>query len=193
MSDREQPTGAIQAYTPGKEPVSQLPVPGVRFIRFHTGLSRQLAEVMHTSEATIDQRRALGNRASVALLDDDTIVGYGWVSYDAIRIYELNVEIPIPRGHAYIWDCATVEQYRGRGIFPGLLRFMLEELRLQGIAQVWAGVAPGNTASLKSFARAGFRLVAHTTITDSQFEVWPTSAATSDEVTALRALGNAAR
>ncbi|MDB5075479.1 MAG: hypothetical protein JWO42_1658 [Chloroflexi bacterium] len=188
MSDSGQPPGAIQAYTLGNEPVPQLPVPGVRFIRFHTRLRRQLAEVMHITEAEIDRRYALGNRAYVALLDDDTIVGYGWVSYDCIRIYELGLEIPLPPGHAYIWDCATVDRYRGRGIFPGLLRFMLEDLRQQGITHVWAGVAPGNTASLRSFARAGFRLVAETTITDSQFEARPTAAATQEEAAALRAL-----
>jgi ribosomal protein S18 acetylase RimI-like enzyme len=192
MSGRDQSTlGAIQAYTLGIEPVAPLHVAGVRFIQLHPGLIDQLAEAMQVSVAELYQRRALGNRAALALLDDDTIAGYGWVSYDSIRIIELDLELAIPRGHAYIWDCATIPQYRGRGIFPGLLRFMLEELRLRGVTQVWAAVAPGNDASLRSFTRAGFRLVAHSNFGPRHFEAYPTDVATPNEAAVLHALTTA--
>jgi ribosomal protein S18 acetylase RimI-like enzyme len=182
LDDHRQPEGgSIVAFSLGREPIAPLTVPGLRFVRFSAGFAGRLAEAMAVHEQFIHERRALGNRASLALLDSDEIAAYGWVSYDAIRIHELEITIPIPRGHAYIWDCTTMEPFRGRGIFPGLLRFMLEDLRLQGQVQAWAAVEPGNVASLRAFERAGFRLVARTEADMRRFEAVPTELATPGE------------
>ena len=163
-------------------------VKGVRFVRYHAGLASALAEAMRVPVESIHARHAAAVQASLALLEDDRVAGYGWVSHDMIRIYELRLAIPIPRGHAYIWDCATLPAYRNRGIFAGLLRFMLEDLRLQGDTQAWGAVAPGNEPSLRAFSRAGFRLVARAHLGSGQLEAVPTAEATSEEVAFLGSL-----
>jgi ribosomal protein S18 acetylase RimI-like enzyme len=105
-----------------------------------------------------------------------------------IRIYELHLAVPIPHGHAYIWDCATLPPYRNRGIFAGLLRFMLEDLRLQGDLQAWGAVAPGNEPSLRAFSRAGFRLVAHMHLGPGSIVATPTTDASAAEAALLSTL-----
>jgi ribosomal protein S18 acetylase RimI-like enzyme len=188
VSEGQQPRGTIYAFTPGSDLAPEVVVPDVRFIRFSAPFSSRLADAMAVRDDEIHTRRAMGNTASLALTTNDAIAAFGWVSFDAIRIYELRLEVPIPRGHAYIWDCATLPAYRGRHIFPGLLQFMAEDMRRQGVIQIWAGVAPGNVASIRSFARAGFRLVAKSSLSPGHFDVFPTAAATPDEVATLRAL-----
>jgi len=167
-------------------------VKGVRFVRYHAALAQALAGAMRVPVETVHTRHAEAMQASLALLDDDRVAGYGWVSHDMIRIYELHLTLPIPRGHAYIWDCATLPGYRNQGIFAALLRFVLEDLRLQGDTQAWAAVAPGNEPSLRAFSRAGFRLVARAHLSLGHLEAVPTAEATAEEVAflgGLRAVG----
>jgi GNAT superfamily N-acetyltransferase len=182
------PPGTIHAFTPGTDVSPEVLVSGIRYVRFSVPFSSRLAEAMAMPEDEIHARRALGNTASLALTADHLIASFGWLSYDAIRIKELRIEAPIQRGHAYIWDCATLPAYRGRGIFPGLLHFMVEDLRRQGVMQIWAAVAPGNHASLRAFTRAGFRLVAESIVTPERLEAFPTAEATAEEAASLRAL-----
>lgn len=159
--------GTFHAYALGAEKVSPLPVPGIRFIYLDAARQRALAAAMHVADAEVSARLDEGGKAALALTEQGEIAGYGWIRYDAIQIDDLRFRLPLPPNHAYIWDCLTVPEHRGRGIFPGLLRFMLEQLRREGITEVWAGVEPGNEPSLRAFARAGFRLVAEIDIEDA--------------------------
>jgi GNAT superfamily N-acetyltransferase len=190
MADRpgQGASGSIEAYDLRGGPIEPFDAAGVRFVRYHAALAQSLADAMHVPVDNVFERRAMAADASLALLEDDSIAGYGWVSHDTIRIYELKLAVPIPRGHAYIWDCATLPPYRGRGIFSGLLRFLLEDLRLQGDIQAWGAVAPGNEPSLHAFSRAGFRLAGRAGLGVGLFEVTPTAEATPDEVALIRSL-----
>ncbi len=188
-----QTPGTAYAYTPTDEPVAPLAPEGISFAALSPDRAGDLARAMGTEVAEIHRREARGARASLALLDEGGVVGYGWVSYDAVRIYELGVYVPLLKGHAYIWDCATLPQYRGRGIFAGLLRFMMERLRLEGRRQVWGGVAPGNLPSQRAFARAGFRLVAETRIINGTVAIRMLPAASPSEAAALRRIDGRVR
>jgi GNAT superfamily N-acetyltransferase len=180
--------GAVEAFTLGLDPEVPLVVSGIHFAPLAPGQEDHLAVVMGQDRTEVWRRLRRGGIAVVALTFTGAIAGYGWLSFDAIRIYELQLETPIPPGHGYIWDCLTLPEYRGRHIFPGLLRFMLGLLRQRGIVQAWGLVAPGNTASLHSFATAGFRLVAHTAISSGRVVLEPTSLATPSEVMVMRDL-----
>ncbi len=65
-----------------------------------------------------------------------------------------------PPGDAYIWDCATLPDYRGRGIYPALLLYILDELRADGLHRAWIGADTGSVASQKGIIRAGFQPIA---------------------------------
>ncbi|HWE62463.1 MAG TPA: GNAT family N-acetyltransferase [Chloroflexota bacterium] len=153
--------GTLQAYALGDAVVPPLPVPGIRFALLEPAQRQALAAAMHEPDSVVQARLREGGRAALALTAEGRIAGYGWIRYGAIQIDDLHYRLPLPQDHAYIWDCLTIPELRGRGIFPGLLRFMLEALRQEGMRYAWAGVAPGNVASLHAFARAGFHAVAH--------------------------------
>jgi len=65
-------------------------------------------------------------------------------------------------------DCAeinyvlTLPQYRGHGISTAAFSYSIQSLKEQGISNVFAVVHEENTASLKSFLKAGFRDVGST-------------------------------
>jgi ribosomal protein S18 acetylase RimI-like enzyme len=180
--------GAVEAFTLGLDPLLPLIVPGIHFAPLASNQEDHLARVMGHDRGEVQRRLRRGGIAVLALTPAGLIAGYGWLSFDAIRIYELHLETPIPPGHGYIWDCLTLPEYRGRHIFPGLLRFMLGLLRQRGIVQAWGLVAPGNTASLHSFDTAGFRLVAHTAVSGGRVLLEPTGLATPSEVMVMRDL-----
>jgi GNAT superfamily N-acetyltransferase len=187
VEDIQIPAASVEAFDLRQGAVDPFVVEGVQFVRYHEELAHALAKVMDVAVETVYDRDAGGVQASVALVDG-RVAGYGWVSHDMIRIHELRLAVPILPGHAYIWDCATMPEYRNRGIFSGLLRFILEDVRLQGDVQAWGIVAPGNQPSLHAFARAGFRLVARTRMWLGHVESEPTAEATAEEAAFLRAL-----
>lgn len=50
----------------------------------------------------------------------------------------------------------TLPQFRGRGISSAAFNFSMQELKKQGIKNVFAVIHDENVASIKSFVRAGF-------------------------------------
>lgn len=177
--------GAIQAYTIGEDPVRPLPVAGIEFAACTPTWQAPLATAMQEPSSTVRVRLEEGNRAMLALTTDGRIAGYGWIRHGAIRIDDLPFRQPLPPDHAYIWDCLTTPAQRGRGIFPGLLRFMLATLQREGFHQAWAGVAPGNEPSMRAFARAGFRVVAQIGVMRGQVRLRTLPAARADEAAIL--------
>jgi ribosomal protein S18 acetylase RimI-like enzyme len=158
----------------------------MHFAGLTRGQEENLARVMGIALAEVRRRLTEAGSAALALAGEE-IVGYGWVQYGMVRIPDLRLEVALPKDHAYIWDCLTLPTYRGRGIFPGLLRYILKDLHEHGFRQAWAAIAPGNAASRRAFAKAGFRLVAYTYGGIGAFTARPTSAATPEEASLLRA------
>ncbi len=87
------------------------------------------------------------------------IATYGWIAFDKEPLGGSGWAFLPQPGEAYFYDFATLPQYRGRGYYPILLRFILEELAKQQVKRGWIGTAPGNDVSARSIARAGFTLV----------------------------------
>lgn len=178
--------GTIEAHALDAGAVAPLPVIGIRCTSLHPHQEPALATAMGEPHALVRSRLREGNRAVLALTEDGQIAGYGWIRYGAIQIDDLPFRLALPDDHAYIWDCLTVPRLRGRGIFPALLCFMLQTLQREGMRHAWAGVAPGNDPSLRAFARAGFRVVAHLGVVRERVRIRPLAAARPDEVAILR-------
>lgn len=105
---------------------------------------------------------------------DGKIVSYGWVALSAEPIGDLGLSFQLRYDDAYIYDCATRPEYRGRRLYPALLRLMVAELRRSGRRYAWIGTAPGNVASQHGITRAGFTKVADVNFTrrpDGSFRV----------------------
>jgi len=83
---------------------------------------------------------------------------FGWMAIGKAYIGELNHEFILPEKNRYLWNFRTLAEYRGLGIYPSLLQFMM---RYEGDAadRFWIIHAPENKSSFKGIAKAGFEFV----------------------------------
>ena len=139
-------------------------------IRFHeitpAGATQlQLAQEKsgHYPPGDVARRLAARREAFVGEVETghgESIVTYGWVALTAEPLGNTGCSFDPPPGDAYLYDFATVPEYRGQGFYPALLRYILGELARRGIRRAWISTAPGNHASAHSIERAGFSKVA---------------------------------
>ncbi len=111
------------------------------------------------SPAEVDERLAGGRRAYV-VEGPPGVLAYGWVTRGDEQIAEIEGRIRIAPGEAYIWDCATLPPFRGRGLYPALLRAIARDLAAEGFERVWVAARADNAPSLRGFEKAGYVHVA---------------------------------
>jgi len=70
--------------------------------------------------------------------------------------------IPMIRGETAEYAIFLRKDVRGRGIGTAINRLAVEVARVAGFEHVWLSVEPHNRAALRSYTRAGFRLVGGT-------------------------------
>lgn len=87
---------------------------------------------------------------------------FGWLALDTEPLGKSGCAFEPPPGDAYLYDFATLPDYRRRGYYPALLRYILQVLAERSIGRAWIGTEPGNEISARSIARAGFFKVADT-------------------------------
>ncbi len=85
------------------------------------------------------------------------IASYGWVSQTDECIGEQERGIALQPHEAYIWDCATLPQFRNQGLYSALLSHIAAALKEEGVRRVWIGSSSRNRASLRGFVSAGFQ------------------------------------
>jgi len=130
--------------------------PGVRFAPVGGAEAAALASAMELAESEVLARLARGCRVIAAWHGDD-VASYCWISVHRERVGELARDLTLPAGESYVWDCATVPRYRGRGLYRSLLRQIAETLAGEGQRRVWIGASSTNAASNRTFATVGFR------------------------------------
>ena len=111
------------------------------------------------SSAEILKRFENGRRCYAAWVEGK-LAAYGWVSPDEEFIGELSLRIRLLPGEAYIWDCATVQNFRQQRLYSALLAYIIGELRAEGLCRVWIGADLDNEASQRGISNAGFHHVA---------------------------------
>jgi len=90
---------------------------------------------------------------------DGRLVAYGWITFDHEEIGELGLRIRLQPGAAYIWDCGTLPEYRGRRLYPALLAQMLGELQPAGFQRIWIGTDADNLPSQSGVALVGCQAI----------------------------------
>lgn len=93
----------------------------------------------------------------VAFMNDQP-AAFGWMARSTARIGELNHEFILPEQNRYLWNFRTLEAYRGLGIYPALLQYILQNEK-EKANRFWIIHAPENNASLKGIKKAGFQFV----------------------------------
>jgi GNAT superfamily N-acetyltransferase len=114
-----------------------------------------LATIGELSVEEVIRRIAAGNRAYVAFLHGRP-AAFGWLATKTAAIGEIATRIQMPTGNGYLWNFRTLADYRGKGIYPALLQWILRHDN--ELHHFWIIHAPENQASEKGILKAGFRL-----------------------------------
>lgn len=108
------------------------------------------------------RRLANDNKAFVAYYKG-TPAAFGWMAMGKARIGELGHEFILPLGHRYLWNFRTLEEFRGLGIYPRLLQFIVAQESYKANC-FWIMHAPENTSSEKGILKTGFRFAGHVSV-----------------------------
>ena len=130
--------------------------PDVRIAEVGAGDDRALAAAKDVAEAEVADRRRRGCRV-IAAWSGGELASYCWLSTRRQHVGELARVLVLAEGETYVWDCATLPRFRGRGLYTHLLRTIVATLAAEGQRRLWIGTAETNEASLRAFASAGFR------------------------------------
>lgn len=116
-----------------------------------------LAELGNTTMEEVSKRLTNDHLAFVAFINRQP-ASFGWMARTKARIGELNHELELPQKNRYLWNFRTLGQYRGLGIYPALLQYIM---RYEGnkVNRFWIIHAPENKSSLKGIIKAGFEYV----------------------------------
>lgn len=99
-------------------------------------------------------RRRQGNRAYLARVDGE-LAAYGWACHGTAECGGQNLPFTVRAGDCYLWDFATLSRWRGNGLYPALLAWILQ--RAEPIDRYWIMHNQDNLASQHGIARAGFQ------------------------------------
>jgi ribosomal protein S18 acetylase RimI-like enzyme len=112
-------------------------------------------------DETVPLQRFSRRRRCYAARAGDVLVAYGWVTLeDKEEIGELGLHAHLEKGEAYIWDCVTLPAYRGQRLYPALLTYIIDVLRVEGFRRIWIGADTDNTASQSGMILVGFQPLA---------------------------------
>lgn len=122
-------------------------------------LLRQVAAHGGVEPESLRARYLRGSHCRAMTRDGD-VLSYCWVSSGRERIGESECDLELPPGMAYIWDCATLPPYRGRGLYSALMHHIAAELQHDGCHRVWVAASWSNHASRRGIVKVGFEHVA---------------------------------
>ncbi|RAJ75702.1 hypothetical protein CLV59_109316 [Chitinophaga dinghuensis] len=128
-------------------------IPGLH-IEVSTDLSL-LSALADISAGEVLKRLAEHHLAFIAFMDEQP-AAFGWMAMHHASIGELAHTFTLPTRNRYLWNFRTVAAFRGKGIYPSLLQFMLQ-YEVDKADRYWIIHAPENKASLKGICKAGFR------------------------------------
>jgi GNAT superfamily N-acetyltransferase len=133
-------------------------------IQLTTGLQMEectnvdlLAWMGTTTVEDVIKRIANDHVAFVAYINNAP-AAFGWMARGKALIGELNHELILPVGNRYLWNFRTMEAFRGLGIYPALLQYIIHRER-EKANRFWIIHAPENKSSLKGIKKAGFQFV----------------------------------
>jgi GNAT superfamily N-acetyltransferase len=134
------------------DPLPHLPaLPG-----FEAALAPDDAKLGQLNRLTLSEvqaRRKAGHRPYLGFFHG-TPVAYGWVATREASIGELGLTFELPLANRYLWDFATLPTWQGRGIYPHLLRAILEQESFSA-ERFWIIHAPENLPSGAGMHKAG--------------------------------------
>jgi len=111
---------------------------------------------MEAESGLVPGRLARGSRCFGAWVGHE-LVGYGWLSSKSEWIGEVQLEIGLPPGEAYIWNCVTLARHRRKGVFRSVVTSIVRHAHNEGLARLWIASLAG--VGGKTIQQAGFQPV----------------------------------
>jgi hypothetical protein len=111
---------------------------------------------MEAESGLVPGRLARGSRCFGAWVGHE-LVGYGWLSSKSEWIGELELEIGLPAGEAYIWNCVTLARHRRKGVFRSVITSIVGQAHKDGLARLWIASIVG--VGGKTIQQVGFQPV----------------------------------
>lgn len=130
------------------------------FSRANPEMADELAQAMGFDDAALVLQRFHDGKQCYIARVEGKLVAYGWITFDKESIGELGLSLRLQHGEAYIWNCATLPEYRGQRLYPALLAYMLVELQKAGIQRIWIGTDADNLPSQSGVTRVGCQPIA---------------------------------
>ncbi len=146
-----------------------------------------LMELGEISKESVLDRFARNHIAFVAFLNN-VPAAFGWMARSKAFIGELNQMVVLPEGNRYLWNFRTVAAFRGKGIYPALLQFILKYEAAQA-NQFWIIHAPENKASRNGIVKAGFKYVGQLFVVPGGQTGFKASKVTIDETHLIQSMG----
>jgi GNAT superfamily N-acetyltransferase len=135
---------------------SRLPnVPLPQGLRMEMSDNVELLSAMGSITVEEVIRRMANDHVAFAAYINDVPAAFGWMASGKAFIGELNHEIILPVGNRYLWNFRTMEAFRGLGIYPALLQYIIRH-ESKKANRFWIAHAPENRSSLKGIKKAGF-------------------------------------
>jgi GNAT superfamily N-acetyltransferase len=70
-------------------------------------------------------------------------------------IGEVQLEIGLPEGEAYIWNCVTLARHRRKGVFRAVVTAIVGQAHKEGLARLWIASLVG--VGGKTIQQVGFQ------------------------------------
>jgi len=94
-----------------------------------------------------------GARLWVGMIDGELAI----LLFNRNPIQEGAFFFPLTTNCGLVWNAVTLPKFRGRGLYPAMLRFISSSLFSEGIESIFISCYDYNTASIKGIKKAGFR------------------------------------
>lgn len=134
------------------------PLPALPDLRLEpTSDHGAVAALAHLPVEDVLKRVASGHLPYLAWMGDSP-AAYGWSATREASIGEHGLHFLIPAGDRYLWDFVTLPGWRGGGIYPRLLQFILLTESSEA-ERFWIGHDADNSASARGILKAGFQRV----------------------------------
>lgn len=87
---------------------------------------------------------------------ENRVVSYIWGSRSKVGVDEISMAVQTASNEMYLYDAFTLEPWRGKNLYPAVLRRALEFGREQGLARSTIFVEARNTPSIRGVKKGGF-------------------------------------
>ncbi|MBI2877905.1 MAG: GNAT family N-acetyltransferase [Candidatus Tectomicrobia bacterium] len=98
-----------------------------------------------------------GDAACVAYWEGK-IIAYCWVAFKEAEIGEIERTLLLREGECYLYDAYTLKEFRGRGLYPAILDYILRDVKGKGLCRALICALKSNRPSHLGIRRVGFHL-----------------------------------